>query len=857
MTNRKPWGVLVSLTAVTEENGLSSLLQHQEINDEDSEAIRAYHTSSGGVAIALIEESVRIGRLSSNDIQVSRNPCISSIHCSVSLMKRHAEDSDHRAEGGKDAITFSDFSRNGCAVNTRAIGKGRSYSSLASGDVLTLMDAGQRTSDYNVSFTFYLWEDFLKLPSGGSDRNSSPINQSQTKVTNSVQSKSRKRLLFLAVSCWNATAQVERVCFHSVEDFYLLDKEEPLGQGAFGKVYRAALRPVTASPPGVPDLSEFSRWTEEDTKNFGSRYIEQKQLAPSPDVLQTSLRATEEMRSTLRKRLRNVDPDTEISDVVCYHFAVKVIQKQRLWFEGDSMVLGRKRVPVSVQDKQLLLQLIKLETTDEDVTGQKQEEYLHEELQRCPSSVAFSSQDSHLMSSILPPKAGGHKERQLDDEVRRKQAEELLKQLSPQARQQYQRSRKAELRRKCEASILTIVRHPHVVRMYEVFDSPSELALVMEKATGGEVWDLLQPSKSNAAHPGGPLPEFLVKMIVTQVIEATVYLHSMGIIHRDLKLENLLLKSPTNICQVVSLQCEMLIRKLLTVKAKVEQTVVAPATSLDALHSISGAEKAPLETNPLSPLFYVHIPRNLWPVVQISDFGLSQMLKYAEHTEREGVLKDVYARNDLKTNCGTLNYSAPEVLNKSLRPNRVGYGAAVDMFSIGVIAFALLTNRLPYGVAKNDNASGVVIDYATPISFQRKRRCPAGGGTESVAKHSVPSAAKNPLVPAVEEWTSGSWDEHVCLMAQSSSSPSAFVTDITELTHVLKTFVTNGETDVDSLVQLQSQAANALPDVSPLGCHFLTSLLTPYPTRRMNAVDALQHPWLRECRTPGSDKVSS
>lgn len=75
--------------------------------------------------------------------------------------------------------------------------------------------------------------------------------------------------------------------------------------------------------------------------------------------------------------------------------------------------------------------------------------------------------------------------------------------------------------------------HPHVTQMYEVIATESYIWIVTELCCGGELFDYLAEK--------GRLSEEETRIIFGQLCLAVAYLHDKGIVHRDLKLENVLL----------------------------------------------------------------------------------------------------------------------------------------------------------------------------------------------------------------------------------------------------------------------------------------------------------------------------
>ncbi|RYC61537.1 hypothetical protein CHU98_g4669 [Xylaria longipes] len=151
--------------------------------------------------------------------------------------------------------------------------------------------------------------------------------------------------------------------------------------------------------------------------------------------------------------------------------------------------------------------------------------------------------------------------------------------------------------------------HPHIARLYEVIVTESLVWLVLEYCPGDELYNYLLKH--------GRLPADKVQKTFTQLVGAVSYVHQQSCVHRDLKLENILLDKHEN--------------------------------------------------------------------VKLVDFGFTR--------EYEG------KSNYLQTFCGTICYSAPEMLKGEKYA-----GEKVDVWSLGVILYALLCGELPFD-EDDDNAT--------------------------------------------------------------------------------------------------------------------------------------------------------
>lgn len=90
-----------------------------------------------------------------------------------------------------------------------------------------------------------------------------------------------------------------------------------------------------------------------------------------------------------------------------------------------------------------------------------------------------------------------------------------------------------------ELEILKMLHHPNVIQMYETMQFNGKVIIALEIAGHG---DMLEYIKLR-----GAIPEERAKIMFQQLVNAMEYLHSINIIHRDLKCENILLDTSNNL----------------------------------------------------------------------------------------------------------------------------------------------------------------------------------------------------------------------------------------------------------------------------------------------------------------------
>lgn len=193
----------------------------------------------------------------------------------------------------------------------------------------------------------------------------------------------------------------------------------------------------------------------------------------------------------------------------------------------------------------------------------------------------------------------------------------------------------------------------HVIRLYEIYQSPETLYLVVERAPCGSLEEFL--------YLRGRMNELDAKRVVRQLLDGLAYLHKVGVVHCDLKPANILFSD-------------------------IDQGGEASTATSPADYA-SGGDGG---SHPVVPRARATGPPASVSglVVKICDFGHSRKVPDCRYYKFTGDITKIPFHMFKHT--GTEGFVAPEILLQE------PYGKSADMWSTGCMLYQMLTGRMPW-----------------------------------------------------------------------------------------------------------------------------------------------------------------
>lgn len=258
--------------------------------------------------------------------------------------------------------------------------------------------------------------------------------------------------------------------------------------------------------------------------------------------------------------------------------------------------------------------------------------------------------------------------------------------------------RKKLQRAEMEKEILGMLDHPFLPTLYTDFDASHYSCLVMEFCPGGDLYACRQ------RQPGKRFSLSSSKFYAAETLLALEYLHMMGIVYRDLKPENVLVREDGHIMLSdfdLSLKCDV-VPKLLRSKTRLERSIKTTTTMRCSTPSC---------ISPMQPVLSCFLPSSTKKKKTKLETVIRENVQeeFEVDLDPDFVAEPIEARS--KSFVGTHEYLAPEVILGQ------GHGSAVDWWTFGVFLYEMLYGRTPF---KGENNEKTLVNILKqPLTFPR------------------------------------------------------------------------------------------------------------------------------------------
>ncbi|XP_014498158.1 serine/threonine-protein kinase D6PK [Vigna radiata var. radiata] len=235
-------------------------------------------------------------------------------------------------------------------------------------------------------------------------------------------------------------------------------------------------------------------------------------------------------------------------------------------------------------------------------------------------------------------------------------------------------SRNKLTRAQTEREILQLLDHPFLPTLYTHFETDRFCCLVMEYCPGGDLHTLRQ------RQPGKHFLEYAARFYAAEVLLALEYLHMLGVVYRDLKPENVLVRDDGHI---------MLSDFDLSLRCAVSPTLIR---NIDGDPSKRAGGAFCVQPACMEPSSVCIQPSCFMPRLFAQKNKKSRRPKadpgLASSTLPELVAEPTTARS--MSFVGTHEYLAPEIIKGE------GHGSAVDWWTFGIFLHELLYGKTPF-----------------------------------------------------------------------------------------------------------------------------------------------------------------
>ncbi|XP_009142285.2 serine/threonine-protein kinase D6PKL1 [Brassica rapa] len=233
--------------------------------------------------------------------------------------------------------------------------------------------------------------------------------------------------------------------------------------------------------------------------------------------------------------------------------------------------------------------------------------------------------------------------------------------------------RKKLSRAQTEREILQVLDHPFLPTLYAHFETDRFSCLVMEYCPGGDLHALRQ------RQPGKHFSEYAARFYAAEVLLALEYLHMLGVVYRDLKPENVLVRDDGHI---------MLSDFDLSLRCTVSPTLIKTFDSDPSKRGAFCVQPSCM----MEPTTSCFSPRSIFSNKSKKNNKTRSKTQTDVFRPHSGSLPELVAEPNTRSMSfvGTHEYLAPEIIKGE------GHGSAVDWWTFGIFVHELLYGKTPF-----------------------------------------------------------------------------------------------------------------------------------------------------------------
>jgi len=243
---------------------------------------------------------------------------------------------------------------------------------------------------------------------------------------------------------------------------------------------------------------------------------------------------------------------------------------------------------------------------------------------------------------------------------------------------------------KKELKILFALNHQNIIKIIGVEKTINNIYLILEYCNGGTLLDYVTWYKKTY---NKNIPEEIIQKILKQIIEGLKYMHKNNIIHRDIKLENILINFDDLETEYIFNDYkneEIINKENFHTNKNINNNKEVNSNYFQNLNDFINSR---FHHNLLHKTYNIKSLFDSKFTIKIADLGYARILNQSECST---------------TICGTPLFMAPDIVNllhkyeNNIDIENNNYNSSIDIWSLGIVFYELLIGTPPFTAIYNN-----------------------------------------------------------------------------------------------------------------------------------------------------------